>query len=398
MAALPPGAPPGWVPPAGWVRGMSPYNFGPGVFAIHPSALPAGFARWSAPHPFAMPGAWANDNFKPHLTGSQAQSLFDVAQMIRANRRMSFNDWKTVARERDIVLALNASNVLNFNLTGRREWAYFHGITVIKRTAGPRSAPEGIVLPPRIVTDFATPWNTVSLAGRNLSLLNAPRYRVAIFIHRHKGQTTTANENWTYARPVYSISIWDREAKQPGLRIFRTTGAGSNHNFPVNVNSTPVPTYSAAVPPPAAIANLVTHIVSDGCRQLYNRTYQRDPAVGATFYTVLGWALEARNRIITPGYLFTLPATNFFSISTMSGLEENQIPRWYALLVHLLYDNRNRPGMPAIITGTLVGGMANFRANWQIQENELLRLRVNAARSLVTGPHMLPHPRSNCLV
>ncbi|KAI0518069.1 hypothetical protein F5B22DRAFT_654387 [Xylaria bambusicola] len=106
-------------------------------------------------------------------------------------------------RQTSIVKVLNAYNITQ--VTAKRAWAYFHPITVIPMADADVPRPV-IDLDYHILDDLDKPWHSIRQSAEQQYDGESASYRFICFIHKHFIRRGNDRQ-----RPVYTISIWDRE-------------------------------------------------------------------------------------------------------------------------------------------------------------------------------------------
>ncbi|KAI3321165.1 hypothetical protein HD806DRAFT_546603 [Xylariaceae sp. AK1471] len=106
-----------------------------------------------------------------------------------------------------VTTALNAYNIVQTPVNGKRTWAYFHTITDISPADARLKFPPRIALEDNVLNDLFTPWHSINPdPNQGGQSAKTASYRFICFIHKHRvGPRTGKYQN------IFTISIWDRE-------------------------------------------------------------------------------------------------------------------------------------------------------------------------------------------
>jgi hypothetical protein len=120
-----------------------------------------------------------------------------------------------------VTKALNAYNITQTPVDGKRAWAYFHAVTNIPPVEERLRWTPHIELNDNVLEDLFVPWRSIKPdANQGVQSTQAARsasYRFVCFIHKHRfGPKTGKWQN------VYTISIWDREVSADLLALWPT--------------------------------------------------------------------------------------------------------------------------------------------------------------------------------
>ncbi|KAH9903518.1 hypothetical protein F4778DRAFT_734472 [Xylariomycetidae sp. FL2044] len=357
-------------------------------------ALPPALV-WGMPYPYRPNFVMSGPRRMPELDPTQARN------MARALEKMS------VANDRIpdalVALLLNTMNCWDDITLRQGTWIYFHQVTTIPRVPPAGAAGPGpmLVLPADVLTDMSTPWTPIA-AGPDRTVGNLPRYRMALFIHRHRFGTD--------ARDVFSMSTWDRESNtitwvdtQYQSPTVPVCDSATRHAQFVNYWRTVVPPPGIVLPtapivalPPAAVGN-PGHGANANIVYQYQWAHHvewngrdSDVVVWRSMFQMISRGLEMVRLTTIPlggglPLMVAPPWAHEDNFHWSSGLDSESLPRIFVFMWRILYANRPIYLLPL----GYLSVQASISARFRIPKNELwkegVRQELQALLGLLPG-------------